>query len=483
MKNLKSYTVKMLKLLVFKHLLLFVLPAKAQETWSLDKCHNYAYAHNTIIKQGDLQAKGAKQGEKEANFSRYPTLSANSNVGFNAGRAVNPSTNNFELSNAAFNNFALTAHILLYNGGRLQEEVKRAKTEVSIAHIGIEQAYQSLSLQIIHAYFQVLLHEEQSDIAKKQWVQSQNQLAKMDDLIRVGSASTAMRSDIEAQMARAEQQMAIAANNVELGLSNLKNLLQMPLEMSLKLEKPKAAISAINPLETYDVQALYKAALANQAQIKMGDLQVKSAEIGVKIAKSSLLPSLSLQGNLGSNYSNLIMDESKATILGTQERTESVKIDGRAAQFTSSNPILSMPIKSYETQVRNNFNQSVILALQLPILDGFSKKIGIERAKIEVEQRHLELEQSRIQLRTDVQNAWSSAKAAHKIYWATKKLYDAQKVVYEAANNRFQVGNTPLFERTQAKNQLDISERDSVIAKYDYLFKMEILAYYEGKRH
>jgi outer membrane protein len=38
------------------------------------------------------------------------------------------------------------------------------------------------------------------------------------------------------------------------------------------------------------------------------------------------------------------------------------------------------------------------------------------------------------------------------------------------------------FEYAQAKINLDTAERDKILAKYEYIFRMKIVEFYEGKK-
>ena len=53
---------------------------------------------------------------------------------------------------------------------------------------------------------------------------------------------------------------------------------------------------------------------------------------------------------------------------------------------------------------------------------------------------------------------------------------------YTDAQKRFEIGTANSFELISAKNNLDNAERNIIISKYDYTFKMKVLDYYAGKQ-
>jgi outer membrane protein len=429
---------KLLRHLAFIGSILLTNLLTAQDTWSLEKCIAYARENSPTVNQSELQVKNAQLGSKEANYNRYPTLTASSNLGFNFGRTVNPSTNQFESNNSNFNGFNLSTSVLLYNGGRLQQEYRRADVDSKVAGVELEQAAQGLALQVAGAYLQVLLNEEQLENARKRLVQDQNQLDRLDKQIKAGAASQNAKYDIQAQIARSEQQVVAAANNVELSYLNLKNLMQLPPDQNMKLEKPSVVIPTDANPEGVSFKALYNAALATQAQIRAGELRIQSAQIGVKIAQAALMPTLFAQGSLATNYANLIQ---KVTGFRSIEVQQQVKFNNTPATISVIQNIPELAKKSYGSQLTDNFGQSLGFSLQMPIFDGFSRKINVERAKINVERNNLQLETTKQQLRSDVQNAIASARAMQKTYQAAQRTYDAQKIAFEAAEKRFQVGH------------------------------------------
>jgi outer membrane protein len=47
---------------------------------------------------------------------------------------------------------------------------------------------------------------------------------------------------------------------------------------------------------------------------------------------------------------------------------------------------------------------------------------------------------------------------------------------------RYEIGTANSFELITSKNNLDTVERDLIISRYDYTFKMKVLDYYAGKQ-
>ncbi len=454
----------------------------AQDSWSLERCVTQAQENSRLVKQSQIQIKNAKLTQKQNEYERYPSVSASSNLGFNFGRSVNPSTYSFENSATNYNSWGLNARATLYNGGRINNQIKQGAVDVQAAQADLEQAASSIGLQVAQAYLQILLYDEQLENARKRLLTAQSQLDRTEKQIKAGQLAPTARYDLIAQVARDEQAIVSASNNVEIGILNLKNLLELSPETPFRIEKPSIVLpSDANP-DGFMFRAVYNQALGTQPQIKAAEHRIKSAEIGVKIAEANLLPSLSISGGINSNYSSTIRDFTKGTLV-TKEFSQTVKINGLPATITSSETdIKDSPRKSYGSQLGDNFGQGIGINLSIPIFEGFRNQIGVQRQKLNVESQMLTLDREKQTLKSDVQNAIASAKAARKQFQAAQKSYDAQKAAYDAVDKRIQIGNANSFELTIAKNNMDTAQGDLTVAKYDYLFRLKIVEFYEGKK-
>jgi outer membrane protein len=472
----------MFKKLTIIALTILATHANAQETWTLERCVAQAQEMNRTVKQSQVAVKNAKLTNKQDANAIYPTLSANSNLGFNFGRSVNPATYQFENTSSTYNSWGLSSNVVLYNGGRLKNQIRQSANDVKVAEADLEQTAQGIALQVAQAYLQILLNEEQLKNTQRRVQTTQEQLTQTDRRIKAGALAANARLDIVAQVARDEQAIVSAQNNVDLSYLNLKNLMEFPLDREMKIETPSVILpSDINP-DAFMFKAVYNQALGTQPQIRAGELRIRSAEIGVKIAEAGLLPSLFANANVSSNYSNKILDITKGKA-GIAEYTQSGKINGAPASITLSQPTLSdIPIKSYGSQLGDNFGQGIGLQLQIPIFDGFQRRIAIDRQKLNVESQNIALDRNKQQLKADVQTAIANSKAARKQYDAAQRTFEALKAAFEATEKRLATGGASGFEYTQARSNLDNAERDVTVAKFDYLFKVKIVEFYEGKR-
>jgi outer membrane protein len=182
---------------------------------------------------------------------------------------------------------------------------------------------------------------------------------------------------------------------------------------------------------------------------------VKSSEIGLTMAQGSQSPSLQLQGSLGTGFSgaNKILD---------------------STNFTFNT-------KPFADQVKDNFNRSVSLNLNVPIFNGWATRTNISRAKINVENTKYNLELSKLELRKTIQQAYADAKAALNNYQASTTGVDAARESYRYAEQKFNVGSMNSVDYNNSKKDFERAESDQIRSKYEFIFKSTVLDFYMGK--
>jgi outer membrane protein len=454
----------------------------SQDVWTLERCITQAQANNRTIKQAQLGVANAKITLQQDEFSRYPSLSAGSNLGFNFGRSINPSTYQFETTGSTYNGWSISANAILYAGGRIQQQIRQAGVDLQAANEDAASVVNTISLSVAQAYLQILLFDEQLENAKKRLQQSQNQLVNTNRQIQAGALAPNARFEIEATIAGNEQTIVTAQNNLEIGYLNLKQLVELSPDYELKVEKPQLDVEKEANPDLFILKTVYNEALSTQPNLRANDLRIKSAEMGVKLAKSGYLPTLSIGGSLNSNYSSTILDYTQGTPVNF-DVTQQIKVNGVPATITTTQSrLIDNPKVGYFKQIGNNFGRGVTLNLSIPIFDQYRTKLNVERAQLNIQSRQLEQDKAQHQLKSDVQVAIANAKAAKKSFQATSKTHEARKTAYENTEKRFQIGGVSSFEYAQAKINLDTAERDKTLAKYEYIFRMKIVEFYEGKK-
>lgn len=468
---------------LFASLICFLLLSSSsfsQEIWDLERCIREALTNNLTIEQIKLNKDGYDISGKQLRRNRIPSLNMNSNLGFTVGRVINPSTNDFETENSLYQSYGASTGVMLFTGGRTTQSIKQNDVYLSASQKDIQQAQEDLSLNVASAYLRILFAYENFTIASDRVALTKEQLDNMDRMIAAGTRPEVDRYDILSQLAIDESGQIGAQNTIDNEILGLKQLMLMDASAPLEIEKPTLNFTALEALENESFEVIYNTSLGNQPQIAAAELRQEANEIGIAIARSQRLPSLSLNGSFGTNWSSLYSNPVEFTpqlfprpgllVDGLPGRVEE--------QFLVPTKFEDVP---YGQQLDLGIGYGFGATLSIPILNNYNAQASVERAKINVLNATIETEKIKQSLKTNIQNALANAKATKKSLEGAEAASYAAKLSFDNAERKANLGTIGNFEYLSARNRYDAAENNLLIARYDYFFQIQVLKYYMGR--
>jgi outer membrane protein len=225
---------------------------------------------------------------------------------------------------------------------------------------------------------------------------------------------------------------------------------------------------------------IYSTALQNLAMVKAADLRTKAAAKARKVAAAGFYPTLSLFGQLGTNYSSAARN---LTATGTMDVTTSdyVIINGNNEPVMTKQTKYNSQKISFTNQYNNNLSTYVGLNVSIPIFSSFQARSNVKLAKIEERRAGYVAENTRIQLRQAIEQAHLNMVSAFEKYNALNDQVAAYTESFRAAEIRFNLGALNSVEYLIVKNNLDRATVNFTIARYEYLLRTKVLDFYQGK--
>ena len=434
-------------------LMLVLLPAfegYAQEEegpanqWSLQECIEYAREHNLQVKQSQLGMLSEKVELVRSKADLYPTLNSGANYNYSVGRNIDPFTNEVVDKPTSQQSYYLSSDVVLFNGFSKQNLIKQNKAALKAVGFELASTINNISLQVISAYTRILFNQELLETAERRLEATGLQQERTKKQVEVGVLPQASLFEIQAQYASDELAVTEAMNNLELALLNLKQLLRLPAEESVSIVDPELELEFA---EVFPVSAeeIYEVAENTQPAINAVDAWIESSEFGLRAAKGALYPSLSAQGDVYSSYSNTA---------------------NLPADF------------SYFDQLDLTLRRSVSVRLNIPIFNGLSARSTVSRARIAQDRAQLQAQIARQELRETIELAVQDVKAAALTYRSTLNQVKSLEEAFRSAEQRFNLGAANAVDYNIAKTNLDVARSNLIRAKYDYIFKTEILDFY-----
>lgn len=446
-----TYTSRVLLSVV---LLLSAHTSFAQEAWTLDRCIDHALENNIQIKQTALQAESARLEKTQALAQMFPNLNASTGFNMNFGRNIDPGTNQFVNEQVNSNNFRVGSSVTLFNGLRLLNTFKQSQLDLLAAEYDLEGLGNDIAMNIASAFMQVMFNEELLMVAQEQLDVTNEQLTRTQKLVDAGSLPTGNLYDVQAQVASNELQVVNAENALSASVLALKQMLNLDASTEFRIKRPDTDIP-LEGLENRTVGTVYDHALNNWPQIKAREQQLESARKGEQIAFATYTPTLSANGSVSTFYSSAFQD-----------------FDQQTFEFND------VP---YGEQIDRNLSESVGFSLSIPIFNGLQSRTAVKQARLGRINAELQLKDQKNQLYSSVQQAYNDALASKRQFDASQKSVQATEQAFEYAEQRYAVGMMNSLEFNTAANNLTRARSELLRSKYDYIFKMKVLDFYQGK--
>lgn len=420
---------------------------QAAQGWSLRQCISYALEHNITVKQQDVTKQQREIDLNTAKNSRLPDLNGSASQNWSFGRGLT-SENTYSDTNTSSTSFSLGTSVPLFSGLKIPRTIELNKLNLEAATADMEKARNDISVQVAQAYVQILYDLEMRDVAQRQISIDSMQVARLKEMYRNGKASGVDVAQQEATLAQSRLTYTQADNDYRLALLALTQLLELPSPEGFAIIRPDAG--GIDPSAGTvppSPDEIYQEAITFKPEIKAELYRLKSTEMNIKIAQSALLPTLSLNAGIGSNY---------------------YKTSGFKAE-------------SFGRQMRNNFSQYIGLSLNVPIFNRFATRNSIRSAKLERETQQLQLDNVRKNLYKEIQQAYYNTIAARAKYESSMEASRSNKAAFDLMSAKYEYGKANITEFNEAKNNWLKAESDLVIAKYEYVYDTSLIDFYRGK--
>ena len=337
-------------------------------------------------------------------------------------------------------------------------------------------------MNVSNAFLNVLFNREFLKIAQANFESSTQQADRVRKLVDAGTAPQGSLYDIEAQLAADEAAVITAENNLALARLNLTQLLQLSGDeaTSFRIKEPDVDDPNENGL-TANKNAVVQSALNSFPEMKSAELRVMSAEKGLHITRGTRSPSLSARFSYGTGYSGANQLVTAADTISNIPIGQVAGTGETVVAFGSQLIPTDFETKAFTDQLSDNLNQSLFFTLTIPIFNGLSSSSSIQRAKINFESEKLSMENTRNVLTQSVERAYADAQAALRNFQAAQKSVAASEEAMKYATVRYEQGVINAVDYTAARVRLDNARADLLRNKYDYLFKLKVVEFYQGQ--
>lgn len=447
----------------------------AQQKITLQQAIDSALENNLQVKQAQFNQA---LGNEDLNLSKaalVPSVNG-SVVGYKLyGNNIDLTTNELVKSSVTLAQGNLYADVTLFQGFQKLNRIKQNKFLLEADKNNTLKVKNDLTLNVLSTYLRVLSNRDLLKAAKQQLSLAKEQLEREQKFFKVGQKTLADLSQSKAQVANAEANVTNSQNEMERSYLLLAQLMERSPGSPFGVVDPKA--TEVTQLNTnYTAAEVYSKALESFPDIQLVVNQRLGYERGVAVAKGLLSPRLSLAGSLNTSYSGLRKDANTSQIIGNQ--TVGYVAGSNTPIYA---PLYAFQNVSFKDQIDRNFTQAVGLVLNIPILNGFTGRIGLRKAKLEYQNAQVAEELIKRNINKVITEAVWDVQATEKRYKSAQATFKSTEDAFKVIIQRYTVGLVNSLDVSLSETNRNLAEFALIQAKYDLIFKSKLIDYYLGK--
>lgn len=417
-----------------------------EKKWTLEECINYAVTNNLALKRQILQTETAEVNLAKSKMDVLPSLNFGSDARVGFGRSIDPVTNLITFKQNISNSYSLNSNVRLFNGFATLNTISANKFMLKAGLESEKIARNTLIIDILGQYYQVLYAAGLENASKLQLDLSEKQNYRILKMVETGLEALSKQYEMESQVSADKLAYTIAHNSASQALTTLKQMLQIDPGTEFDIAVPDLNNMLISDI-SFNTDSIFKIASETLPRLKAIEYELKASNKQISAAKGNLAPSLSLGGAIYTGYYKVISEDA-------------------AEQM------------SFSSQLKNNNSQAVYFSLDIPIFNNYITGRNIRNAKIRKNDVVLRLEQEKNTLYTEIENACLDYNRGKDEFIAAQSNFEFNRKSFSAVEKKFETGLVDVTDYSAAKTTLFKAETEALRTKLQLTIRKLTINFY-----
>ena len=417
--------------------------ASGQTTMNLNDCMRYAISNSTKVRIQEAAIGDAQIARRDAALTLFtPQISAQTYAYYNFGRSIDPQTNTYFNTTSFHNNYGVSAGYDIFDGFKAVNNYKISKTGMLIADSQEKQVEADICLAVMEAYYNVVYYKRLCDVYEEQVAAAEQALAKAKRQEELGQKGHADVIQMEADLADRQYDLTNTYNKYLDQKMTLSDLMFWPMDEELVIDT-SMPVWQIEPVAT---ESVVDFALEHNPGVRIASWKELNAKRELSTAKWQVLPSIGLYAGWNTSYYTY--------------------------QGAATSP--------FWNQFRNNGGEYVQLSLQIPIWNRLAKASAISKKRNALQKATAELDQKRRDVESEVRRAVQDRDGSAIAYQQAQRKAEVQAEAYTLNLKKLEQGLISPLEFQTANNNYLKAQADEMNSLFKYLIKQAVVRYYNG---
>lgn len=383
--------------------------------------NNVKSSYSNILPRAGIDYRVGRTRSGDATFVREVQIAdtATGSVFFRNEEAVrNGSTvNNFS------GDFTISQNI--FDGGFWWNAIKQSKADRGAAEFDYNVQTNDVVKVVSQNFFDLLKQEKLYEVYELAVQRSQDNLEKSEKMFEIGSIAK-----VDVFRAR------VNLGNDRISLIRQRNTVQQSRQnLNIVMGRDPHTPISVQRLYGYEYEVpelnqLIDTAFDNQPELKRREMDIRSKEIGVGLAKSNFWPTFAGFWNYG------------------RQNTQFDKL---------------------YTDLNLNWSISYGISGSWNLFNGFSDQVRVQNSKIAQKNAMLALEDYKRNLKSNITVLHDTYKNLEEIVQINKENLEAAREEYRLATERYRLGSGTSLDVRESQVNLTEAERILVAAEYDLI--------------
>ncbi len=414
----------------------------------------YAISNSTKIRIQQAAIGDAQIDRRDAALALFtPQITAQTYAYYNFGRSIDPQTNTYFNTTSFHNNYGVSAGYDLFDGFKAVNNYKISKTGMLIAKSQEKQVEADICLAVMEAYYNVVYYKRLCDVYEEQVAVAEQALAKARRQEELGQKGHADVIQMEADLADRQYDLTNTYNMYQDQKMTLADLMFWPVDEKLEIVTDfRSFAGAQDDSNSSSVilsdseESIVSFAMEHNPDIRIASWKELNAKRELNTAKWQLLPSVGLYAGWNTSYYSY--------------------------QGSQTAP--------FGDQFRNNGGEYVQLSVSIPIWNRMSKHSAISRRQHALDKATAELDQKRRDVESEVRRAIQDRDGAATAYQQAQRKAEVQAEAYTLNLKKLEQGLISPLEFQTANNNYLKAQADEMNSLFKYLIKQAVVKYYNG---
>jgi len=414
--------------------------------WTLEDCITYAVTNNLDLKRQMLQTENAEMNFLKSKMDVLPSLNFGSDANLGFGRSIDPVTNLITFKQNISNSYSLNSNFQLFTGFNALNTIAANKFMLRAGIEAEKVARNTLVVEILGQYYQVLYAKGLEDVARQQLELSERQHFRIVRMVETGKEAMSRQMEIESQVSADKLDFTIAKNSANQALTTLRQMLQLDpgTAFTISLPDPDNILLMENNFKT---DSVFRIAAQTLPRLRSIEYELRAAEKQISAARGSVVPSITVGGAVYTGYYKVLSDDA-----------------GEQAAFSS--------------QLKNNNSQAIYVSLDIPLFNNYTIGRNIKTAKIRKSDATLRLELEKNALYTEIENACLNYNRGKDEFVAAQSNFEFNKKSFNVVEKKFESGLVDVTDYSAAITTLSRAETEALRTKLQLRIREIIIQFY-----